>query len=105
MNQPDKSCQILKQCYLQRKKKEKENTKIRKGVPMDDICIRLRKAGIMGFFKIFGNPFYQNTLFPTNAMPKIQNLGSTLNELIKRRRRRNKHRKIVFFLHFNKKNN
>jgi hypothetical protein len=39
----------------------------------------------MGFFKIFGNPFYQNTLFPTNAMPKIQNLGSTLNELKKKK--------------------
>jgi hypothetical protein len=93
----------FKTILFTKKEKRKGNTKIRKGVPMDDICIRLRKAGIMGFFKIFGNPFYQNTLFPTNAMPKIQNLGSTLNELKKRRRRRNKHRKIVFFLHFNKK--
>jgi len=94
-----KSCQILKQCYLQRKKKEKENTKIRKGVPMDDICIRLRKAGIMGFFKIFGNPFYQNTLFPTNAMPKIQNLGSTLNEL-KKKKKKKQTQKNSFFSSF-----
>ena len=82
-----------------KKEKRKGNTKIRKGVPMDDICIRLRKAGIMGFFKIFGNPFYQNTLFPTNAMPKIQNLGSTLNEL-KKKKKKKQTQKNSFFSSF-----